>query len=254
MSFVKQGKWITVGHTLETARERREAFNDVIVTACFSGEKKVKKEKDGILVSSGKTCSPYIFCLSYARLQKNVVSMLYEPFTGFTLEDYAPLKPFDFSQALRVGKHMCKAVAFIHRLGICHRNLTPDAFVVVLENKSGKSKATAKLWKFGNSVSLKKWGLGEDVSPEISAYSAPETRVKTNILTSQDWVYADRYSLGRCLEYLFTMGKEEKAGTSKKKKGDIRPKELADFIESLQVPRARRRHSALEAVDFFEQL
>ncbi|AHC55015.1 putative serine/threonine protein kinase [Tunisvirus fontaine2] len=254
MSFRRQGKWITIGYALRTARERREAFNDAIISACFSGEKKVEKEKDGILVSSGKKCPNYVFCVSYARLQKNVASFLYEPFTGFTLEDYALLKPFDFSQALRVGKHMCKAVAFIHKLGICHRNINPDTFVVVLENEKGKAKATAKLWKFGNSCPLKEWGLGEIVEPENTAYSAPETRVKSNVLSRQDWVYADRYSLGLCLEYLFTMGKSGKAGTSGKAESLIKPKELAEFIEQLKNTRARRRPSALAAVNFFEQL
>ncbi|AMQ10931.1 putative serine/threonine protein kinase [Brazilian marseillevirus] len=254
MSFRRQGKWITLGYTLKTSKERREAFNDAIISACFSGEKKVKKEKDGILVSSGKKCQEYVFCMSYARLQRDVASFLYEPFTGFTLEDYARLKPFDFSQSLRVAKHMCKAVAFIHKLGICHRNINPDAFVVILENKEGKSKATAKLWKFGNACSLKDWGIGEDVPPSKTPYSAPETLVKTNVLSKQDWVYADRYSLGLCLEYLFTMGEDKNVGTSKKSKSSVKPDELAEFIESLKNTRARRRPSALAAVNFFEQL
>ncbi|AGV01801.1 serine/threonine protein kinase [Cannes 8 virus] len=235
---------LVVSLPLRNKKERMESFHDAVVSTCFSGERHIKKQKDSLVITGGKKVPEYILQLWKAEISKNLGSFFYEPLTGFVLGDYSIMKPYDFSQALRVAKHMCKAVAFIHELGLCHRNLTPEAFVVVLESEHKKAKATVKLWKFGNSCAVKKWGLEECVSPEKSAFSAPETLTNEKDMSRLDWIYADRYSLGACLEHLLTFGGKRK----------IQSEEIRKFLSSMKQQRARRRPSPLKAVDFFEQL
>lgn len=225
-------------------RDRMIAFNDAVVSACFTGERKLEKIQGGIVVKAGNKIPEYILHLWSAKILRDSSTFFYEPLTAFVLSDYATMEPYDFSQALRVAKHMCKAVAFIHELGICHRNLTPEAFVVVLESEHKKAKTTCKLWKFGNSCAVKEWGLGECVSPLKTRYSAPETRTDEKNMSRLDWIYADRYSLGACLEYLLTFGRKK----------ELENREIATFISLIKQQRARRRPSPLKAVDFFEQL
>ncbi|BAU79956.1 serine/threonine protein kinase [Tokyovirus A1] len=235
---------LVVETKLQTKEDRTLAFHDAVVSACFAGGKNIERKKNGVVITGGDKKPEYVLHLWMSEILKDSSTFFYEPLTGFVLEDYATMKPYDFSQALRVAKHMCKAVAFIHELGICHRNLTPDAFVVVLQNEYKKTKTTTKLWKFGNSCAVKKWGLGECISPPKSPYSAPETLTNEKSMSRLDWIYADRYSLGACLEYLLTFGGEEK----------LRVKEIHSFITLMKQQRARRRPSPLKAIDFFEQL
>nr|WQM86920.1 serine/threonine protein kinase [Marseillevirus cajuinensis] len=235
---------LVVSESLRDKQQRLSAFHDAVVSSCFTGEKKIQAKQGKIMVAGSSKNPEYVLHLWKAEISKDKAIFFYEPLTGFVLEDYATMKPFDFSQALRVAKHMCKAVAFIHELGLCHRNLTPDSFVVVLENEDKKVKTTAKLWKFGHSCSVKEWGLQECVAPPRTKYSAPETLSEQKNMSRLEWIYADRYSLGSCLEYLLTFGGKRK----------LPSQELKDFLSEMKQTRARRRPSALEAVDFFEQL
>lgn len=242
MSFKRQGKWIVLSWPLRTRKERLEAMNDAVFTCCFSGSKKLEKQGQTLFVSPGKQySSPYIFSLSLARLTPSKATFLYEPFVGYTVEDYAILTPFEFSQAVRIAKHMCKAVAFIHALDFFHRNINPDSFVVVLGNKEGKAKATAKLWKFGNARPLRPSGM-EIVPATKTDYTAPEDMGN---LGHEDLPRADVYSLGATLRYLLSRAGKEKT---------VRPKELRLFLKKMMAKDPRKRPTAVEAVDFFEQI
>ncbi|ALX27602.1 putative serine/threonine protein kinase [Golden Marseillevirus] len=242
MSFKKEGKWLVSRYQLEGAQQKTEAMNDAIITCCFTGTKEVEKEGNTFYISSKGKKSQFILCFVMAKISPTYATFLYEPFSGGTLEAYAPSRDFEFSKAVRLAKHMCKAVAFIHELGVYHRNLTPRSFIIILANKEGKISSTAKLWKFGNCRPLHN---SENISPvyaQKTDYTAPEDSGNIGI---EDLPRADIYGLGRCLEYLFSRGGKKKC---------VGTKDLCSFLKKMTNKNARLRPTALESVNFFENV
>ena len=164
--------------------------------------------------------------------------------------DLRSCMPFSWSEAVEVGRTICRALAFAHGRGIVHRNVTPESIYVFADGsfKLGDFGLARINELIGLTTSTLFSGNSEYLAPEIAAGASVDPR-------------SDLYSVGLVLF-------ESVAGTQPELEtdadGDVRltdsssallgdsPPWFIDIVEGLLQPLEKRISSAAVAADLLE--